>query len=38
MNGMEYADMIRGPEVLLIGGIAHIVYDQGVVASVELPK
>ncbi|WP_254705807.1 protein kinase domain-containing protein [Streptomyces vilmorinianum] len=33
-----FADMIRAPEVLPIGGIAHIVYDQGVVSSVELPK
>ncbi|WP_406862782.1 PQQ-binding-like beta-propeller repeat protein [Streptomyces sp. HUAS MG47] len=37
-NGTSFADMIRSPEVLLIGGIAHLVYDQGVVASVELPK
>ncbi|MFJ3581409.1 PQQ-binding-like beta-propeller repeat protein [Streptomyces sp. NPDC090127] len=33
-----YADMIRAPEVLVIGGIAHIVHDQGVVSSVELPE
>ncbi|MEU9700903.1 PQQ-binding-like beta-propeller repeat protein [Streptomyces sp. NPDC047981] len=32
-----FTDMLRAPEVLVIGGIAHIVYDQGVVASVELP-
>ncbi|WP_418958784.1 protein kinase domain-containing protein [Streptomyces tritici] len=38
MDGMDYHDMIRSPDVLPIGGIAHIVYDQGVVASVELPK
>lgn len=33
-----FADMIRAPEVLPVGGIAHVVYDQGVIASVELPK
>ncbi|MFG2330300.1 protein kinase [Streptomyces sp. NPDC048604] len=38
MNGMSYDDMIRPPEVLPVGGIAYIVYDQGAVASVELPK
>lgn len=34
----SFADEIRSPEVLVIGGIAHIAYDQGVVVSVELPK
>ncbi|MFG2643122.1 PQQ-binding-like beta-propeller repeat protein [Streptomyces sp. NPDC048370] len=34
----SFANMIRSPEVLVIGGIAHIAYDQGVVVSVELPK
>ncbi|MFF8278577.1 PQQ-binding-like beta-propeller repeat protein [Streptomyces lateritius] len=38
MNGQPFADMIRAPEVLPIGGIAYVVYDQGAVASVELPK
>ncbi|MFE5486577.1 protein kinase [Streptomyces sp. NPDC056527] len=38
--GMEtpFADMIRPPEVLPVGGIAYIVYDQGVLAAVELPR
>ncbi|MFD3947340.1 PQQ-binding-like beta-propeller repeat protein [Streptomyces sp. NPDC058579] len=35
---LDFAEMIRSPEVLVIGGIAHIAYDQGIVASVELPK
>ncbi|MCX5392840.1 PQQ-binding-like beta-propeller repeat protein [Streptomyces sp. NBC_00094] len=29
---------IRPPEVLPVGGIAYVVFDKGVVASVELPK
>ncbi|MGW9038153.1 serine/threonine-protein kinase, partial [Streptomyces sp. NPDC055721] len=29
---------IRQPEVLPVGGIAHVVFDKGVVSSVELPK
>ncbi|MCX4983095.1 protein kinase [Streptomyces sp. NBC_00572] len=29
---------IRQPEVLPVGGIAYVVFDKGVVASVELPK
>ncbi|MGW2016316.1 protein kinase domain-containing protein [Streptomyces sp. NPDC001927] len=37
-NEQDFAEMIRSPDVLVIGGIAHIVYDQGVIASVELPK
>lgn len=29
---------IRQPEVLPVGGIAYVVFDKGVVSSVELPK
>ncbi|MFJ9827554.1 protein kinase [Streptomyces sp. NPDC101160] len=37
-NGVSYDDMLRAPDVLPVGGIAYLVYDQGVVTSVELPK
>ncbi|MFC8549331.1 protein kinase [Streptomyces sp. NPDC057273] len=37
-EGRVFAWEIRAPDVLPIGGIAYVVYDQGVVASVELPK
>ncbi|MFD9036454.1 PQQ-binding-like beta-propeller repeat protein [Streptomyces sp. NPDC059567] len=36
--GNSFAKTTREPEVLPIGGIAHVVFDKGVVASVELPK
>ncbi|MFE5940001.1 PQQ-binding-like beta-propeller repeat protein [Streptomyces sp. NPDC056470] len=36
--GYSFAKTTREPEVLPIGGIAHVVFDKGVVASVELPK
>ncbi|MFF5934461.1 PQQ-binding-like beta-propeller repeat protein [Streptomyces sp. NPDC012508] len=36
--GHSFAKATREPEVLPIGGIAHVVFDKGVVASVELPK
>jgi tRNA A-37 threonylcarbamoyl transferase component Bud32 len=38
VNGMDYADMLRGPEVLPVGRIGYLVYDQGVVTSLELPR
>ncbi|MFG3346625.1 PQQ-binding-like beta-propeller repeat protein [Streptomyces sp. NPDC048018] len=34
----SFADAIRAPEVLPVGGVAYIVYDQGVAVAVELPK
>ncbi|MFE5970317.1 PQQ-binding-like beta-propeller repeat protein [Streptomyces sp. NPDC056463] len=37
-DGEVFAWEIRAPDVLPIGGIAYLVYDQGAVASVELPK
>ncbi|MGW6394651.1 protein kinase domain-containing protein [Streptomyces sp. NPDC055103] len=36
--GNLYAKQIREPEVLPVGGIAYVVFDKGVVASVELPE
>ncbi|MFI8826017.1 PQQ-binding-like beta-propeller repeat protein [Streptomyces sp. NPDC053431] len=36
--GTTYDRMLRAPEALPVGGIAYLVYDQGVVASVELPR
>ncbi|WP_406133363.1 protein kinase domain-containing protein [Streptomyces zaomyceticus] len=36
--GYTISKQTRAPEVLPVGGIAYIVYDKGVVASVELPK
>lgn len=38
MNGVDYDDMLRAPDVLPVGGIAYLVYDQGVVTSLELPR
>ncbi|MFF9912020.1 PQQ-binding-like beta-propeller repeat protein [Streptomyces sp. NPDC013457] len=37
-EGEVFASEVRPPDLLPIGGIAYLVYDQGVVASVELPK
>ncbi|MFH8840234.1 PQQ-binding-like beta-propeller repeat protein [Streptomyces sp. NPDC017868] len=37
-NGTTIGREIRPPEVLPLGGVAHVVYDTGVVASVALPK
>ncbi|MFD0370830.1 PQQ-binding-like beta-propeller repeat protein [Streptomyces sp. NPDC127114] len=38
LDGVRYDEMLRAPEVLPVGGIAYLVYDQGVVVSVELPR
>ncbi|MEU8621385.1 PQQ-binding-like beta-propeller repeat protein [Streptomyces sp. NPDC048623] len=38
IGGIVYERMMREPEVLPVGGIAYLVYDKGVVASVELPN
>ncbi|MEU7020298.1 PQQ-binding-like beta-propeller repeat protein [Streptomyces sp. NPDC046203] len=35
---LDYAEMLRGPEVLPVGGIGYLAYDQGVVTSMELPR
>ncbi|HEY9372385.1 protein kinase domain-containing protein [Streptomyces sp.] len=36
--GIFIDKQVREPQVLPIGGITHVVYDKGVVSSVELPK
>ncbi|WP_374050394.1 outer membrane protein assembly factor BamB family protein [Streptomyces roseicoloratus] len=36
-GGIDMALEIRPPVVLPVGGVAHVVYDQGVVVSAELP-
>ncbi|MCX4821068.1 serine/threonine-protein kinase [Streptomyces sp. NBC_01142] len=37
VDGLDFAREIRDPLVLPIGGVAHVVYDTGVVSSVALP-
>ncbi|WP_256961966.1 PQQ-binding-like beta-propeller repeat protein [Streptomyces sp. NRRL B-24572] len=37
-NGTDIGREIRPPEVLPLGGVVHVVYDTGVVASVTLPE
>ncbi|MEU8550789.1 serine/threonine-protein kinase [Streptomyces roseoverticillatus] len=36
-NGVDIAKSVRAPIALLVGGVVHIVYDQGAIRSVELP-
>ncbi|MEU8759839.1 serine/threonine-protein kinase [Streptomyces sp. NPDC048659] len=36
--GDLYSRKLRAPDVLPVGGLAYLVYDQGVVASVALPR
>ncbi|MFJ9040298.1 protein kinase [Streptomyces sp. NPDC102406] len=36
-NGTVLRDRLHSPQVLLLGGVAHIVFDQGAVTSVALP-
>ncbi|MFE7887940.1 PQQ-binding-like beta-propeller repeat protein [Streptomyces sp. NPDC057411] len=36
--GNTFSRMLRAPEVIPVGGIAYLVYDQGAVAAVELPR
>ncbi|GGX89700.1 protein kinase domain-containing protein [Streptomyces hiroshimensis] len=36
-NGIDIAKSVRPPIALPVGGVVHIVYDQGAVRSVELP-
>ncbi|MZD09795.1 PQQ-binding-like beta-propeller repeat protein, partial [Streptomyces sp. SID5785] len=38
VSGSVVAEQARPPMVLALGGIAHIVYDQGALVSVELPR
>ncbi|MFD4482429.1 protein kinase [Streptomyces sp. NPDC058471] len=37
VNGTVVAEMLRAPTVLALGGVAHVVYDEGKISSVELP-
>ncbi|MCW7991378.1 serine/threonine protein kinase, partial [Streptomyces platensis subsp. clarensis] len=37
-SGVTYREMLRTPDLIPVGGLAYLVYDQGVVASVELPR
>ncbi|MEU6931620.1 protein kinase [Streptomyces sp. NPDC046374] len=37
-NGISYDEILRAPDVLPVGGIAYLVYDEGVVTSLELPR
>ncbi|WP_030788248.1 protein kinase domain-containing protein [Streptomyces sp. NRRL S-920] len=37
VNGTVISEMLRAPTVLALGGVAHIVYDEGRISSVELP-
>ncbi|MFK4066678.1 protein kinase [Streptomyces sp. NPDC029674] len=37
VNGTVISEMLRAPTVLALGGVAHIVYDEGKISSVELP-
>ncbi|WP_367140903.1 MULTISPECIES: protein kinase domain-containing protein [Streptomyces] len=36
-NGVDIAKSVRPPIALPVGGVVHIVYDQGTIRSVELP-
>ncbi|MVO89869.1 protein kinase [Streptomyces sp. p1417] len=36
-GGTVIADSLRAPVVLALGGVAHVVYDEGTVASVAVP-
>jgi hypothetical protein len=37
VNGTVISEMLRAPTVLALGGVAHIVYDEGKIVSVALP-
>ncbi|PSJ26569.1 hypothetical protein B7P34_22070 [Streptosporangium nondiastaticum] len=37
-NGIDIAKSVRAPIALPAGGVVHIVYDQGAIRSVELPR
>ncbi|MEV5380272.1 PQQ-binding-like beta-propeller repeat protein [Streptomyces nondiastaticus] len=37
-NGIDIAQSVRAPIALPAGGVVHIVYDQGAIRSVELPR
>ncbi|MFD4634504.1 protein kinase [Streptomyces sp. NPDC058284] len=37
VNGTVISEMLRAPTVLALGGVAHIIYDEGRISSVALP-
>ncbi|MEU4999631.1 protein kinase [Streptomyces sp. NPDC021622] len=37
VNGSVIAETLRAPSVLALGGIAHVIYDEGKISSVALP-
>ncbi len=36
-NGIVIRDQIRPPQVLMLGGVVHVVFDRGTMSSVKLP-
>ncbi|MFG2404919.1 protein kinase [Streptomyces brevispora] len=36
-NGIIIRDQIRPPQVLMLGGVVHVVFDRGTISSVRLP-
>ncbi|RPK94024.1 Serine/threonine-protein kinase AfsK [Streptomyces sp. ADI98-10] len=36
-NGIVIRDQIRPPQVLMLGGVVHVVFDRGTISSVKLP-
>lgn len=36
-NGTVISEMLRAPTVLALGGVAHVIYDEGKISSVALP-
>ncbi|MEV6107366.1 hypothetical protein AB0M28_22055 [Streptomyces sp. NPDC051940] len=38
MDGRKFTDTLRPPQVLALGGVAHIVYDDASVVSLALPE
>ncbi|MEV0322394.1 protein kinase [Streptomyces sp. NPDC050658] len=37
VNGMVISETLRPPSVLALGGVAHVIYDEGKISSVSLP-
>ncbi|MFE1955654.1 protein kinase [Streptomyces sp. NPDC059524] len=37
-DGTVFSEELRVPQVLLLGGVAHVVFDQGAVTSIALPN
>ncbi|MFE0133011.1 protein kinase [Streptomyces sp. NPDC059037] len=36
-NGTVIREQLRPPQILMLGGVAHVVFDQGAISSVRLP-